>query len=197
MKYFIDTEFHEEPGIIHPISVGIVAEDGREWYGVLGTSDRSSRDFFDWGRCNDWVKQNVLAKEALADPRANEGSQLFGGDPKGHPYFSYRNRKDMADHLLKFIGTDKPEFWGYFSDYDWVVFCQLFGRMVDLPKGWPMFCLDLKQVMHLRGIARSELLEAFKPEHNALVDARWTRAAYDKVLSLCQKSAGSFGSWHP
>ncbi len=189
MKYWIDTEFHEEPGILHPISVGIVAEDGREWYAVLNPRDRFGVDYLSWDRCNDWVKQNVLTKEALADPRAREGSQLFGSDPTGFPYLRYHRRKDMADHILKFIGDDKPEFWGYFSDYDWVVFCQLFGRMLDLPKGWPRYCLDLKQIMHLTGVSRSQLPEAFKPEHNALVDARWTRAAWHKVQVEAQKNA--------
>ena len=39
----------------------------------------------------------------------------------------------------------KPQFYGYYSDYDWVVFCWLFGKMIDLPKGFPMFAFDLKQ----------------------------------------------------
>jgi len=33
------------------------------------------------------------------------------------------------------------------SDYDWVLFCSLFGRMIDLPKGFPMYCIDLKQTL--------------------------------------------------
>lgn len=41
----------------------------------------------------------------------------------------------------------KPEFYGYYADYDWVLFCSLYGRMLDLPKGFPMYCMDLKQMM--------------------------------------------------
>ena len=41
----------------------------------------------------------------------------------------------------------KPKFYGYYSDYDWVVFCWLFGKMIDLPKGFPMYCNDLKQIL--------------------------------------------------
>lgn len=26
---------------------------------------------------------------------------------------------------------------GYYADYDWVAFCQLFDRMIDLPKDFP------------------------------------------------------------
>lgn len=40
---------------------------------------------------------------------------------------------------------NQPEFYAYYADYDWVVFCSLFGRMIDLPKGFPMYCRDLKQ----------------------------------------------------
>lgn len=40
---------------------------------------------------------------------------------------------------------NQPKFYGYYSDYDWVLFCSLFGKMMDLPKGFPMYCLDLKQ----------------------------------------------------
>lgn len=42
------------------------------------------------------------------------------------------------------INFDYPKFYGYYSDYDWVVFCQLFGQMMDLPTGFPMYCRDLQ-----------------------------------------------------
>ena len=38
-----------------------------------------------------------------------------------------------------------PKFYGYYCDYDWVVFCWLFGKMIDLPKGFPMFAFDIQQ----------------------------------------------------
>lgn len=34
MKYFFDTEFHEDGRTIDLISIGIVAEDGREYYAI-------------------------------------------------------------------------------------------------------------------------------------------------------------------
>lgn len=40
-----------------------------------------------------------------------------------------------------------PKFYAYYADYDWVLFCSLFGRMIDLPKGFPMYCNDLKQIL--------------------------------------------------
>lgn len=34
---------------------------------------------------------------------------------------------------------------------DWVVFCQMFGTMLDLPNGWPMFCRDIRQFRSDKG----------------------------------------------
>ena len=39
----------------------------------------------------------------------------------------------------------KIQFYGYYSAYDHVALCWLFGKMIDLPKGFPMYTIDLKQ----------------------------------------------------
>jgi len=91
----------------------------------------------------------------------------------------------------------KPEFYAYYADYDWVVFCWLFGRMIDLPNGFPMYCTDLKQILdekvskvhiddgkgenlvHNRLSWIKTLPHYPDPkkygEHNALGDAKWAR----------------------
>lgn len=45
------------------------------------------------------------------------------------------------------VYNPKPVFYAYYADYDWVVFCQLFGKMNDLPDGFSQYCNDLKQIM--------------------------------------------------
>ena len=155
MKYWLDTEFSEQPCTIDLISIGIVSEDDRELYLV------SNR--FDPARCNKWVRKNVWPK--LPSPK--EWVSL--------PY--------IRDEVLRFVGDDKPEFWGYYADYDWVVFCWLFGTMVDLPKGWPMYCRDIKQLCDDLGNPR---LPPVRGEHNALADARWNRAAWE-MLDLMRR----------
>lgn len=85
--------------------------------------------------------------------------------------------------------TDKIEkgkgalvlFWGYYADYDWVVFCQLFGTMMDLPKGWPMYCRDLKQWSDTIGAPK---FEGPKGEHNALEDAKWNAKLYEHLRAI-------------
>ncbi len=80
---------------------------------------------------------------------------------------------------------NQPEFYAYYADYDWVVFCSLFGRMVDLPKGFPKYCLDLKQMMHDRGLTKQwtdHNCPKGNNEHHALADAIWNRKLYEKII---------------
>jgi 3' exoribonuclease, RNase T-like len=152
MKYFLDTEFIESGAgkPIQLISIGIVAEDGREFYAISWE--------FNWQDANDWVRANVLEKLELE--------------------IKPRSLGEIASAIVDFVGDDKPEFWGYYADYDWVVFCQIFGAMVDLPKGWPMYCRDLKQ---WSDAVDAPKFEAPKGEHNALVDAKWNVALYEHI----------------
>lgn len=147
MRYWFDTEFIEDGKTIDLMSIGVVSEDGREYYAEIEECDLS--------RADDWVKANVIP-------------HLTG---KRLP------RKVVALQLLSFIGTDKPEIWAYYADYDWVALCQIYGRMVDLPKGWPMFCRDVKQMDDLFG--SPALPKQTSTEHHALADARWTQEAWN------------------
>lgn len=111
------------------------------------------------GRASDWVRANVVPN-------------LTGNRTP---------RAQIARDLVVFAGQ-KPEFWAYYAAYDWVALCQLYGTMMDLPKGWPMFCLDLKQVVHMMG--GEYLPPQSEAEHNALADARWNRLAWDEMRAL-------------
>jgi hypothetical protein len=149
-RYFFDTEFIESgpKKPIQLISIGIVCEDGREFYAV--SSEFNEAD------ASDWVKANVL------------------------PHVAGANRMSldmMAGMIRSFVCDAKPEFWAYYADYDWVVFAQIFGTMMDLPKGWPMYCRDIKQECDRLG--NPKLPEQKSTEHNALADARWNKDAFE------------------
>lgn len=154
MRWYLDTEFWERPNQIDLISIGLVSEDGQELYYV--------NDEFDWNVCsNDWLQENVRP-ELL------------------HTHYSpYVTTRELIveDVLSNIPPSAAPQFWGYYADYDWVVFCWLFGAMVDLPKGYPMYCRDLKQWADMVGALKFE--GPNRGEHNALVDARWNRELYD------------------
>lgn len=165
MNYFFDTEFIEDGKTIELISLGIVAEDGREFYA-------ESYDF-DPEKALPWVRENVFPHlEVNPDARWDPALGLPSGfcPDHGHRhYFGYR--VDIRHELLRWIGNDKPVFWGYFPSYDWVVLCQLFGRMIDLPEGWPMRPNDIAQW----GV---RFPEQTSTKHNALNDARWVRDCF-------------------
>lgn len=88
-------------------------------------------------------------------------------------YCTIFNNKDA---LWALELDQEPEIWGYYADYDWVVLCQLFGTMMDLPKGFPMYCRDLKQECDRLGNPR---LPEQEVEHNALADAYWNKKAWE------------------
>lgn len=152
MKFFLDTEFSECQGSLKLISIGIVSGDGRRFYA-------ESADFKD-AECNAWVQKNVLPK--LVGPRIPN--------------------TEIARGIIKFIGSETPEFWGYYCDYDWVLLCWLFGTMVDLPRGWPMLCLDLQQSIHVRGFSKLDLPPQPANAHHALADAEWVRNAHAVIF---------------
>ena len=173
MKYFIDLEFSER-GPKHPIvpiSVAIVAEDDREFYAINSA-------WYGWRKphASDWVKDNVLSML----PTAASSDLSSGGSPRHAWEFSRIMSMDMMnEEIISFIGDDPdPEFWGNYADYDWVVFCQIFGAMIDLPTGWPMYCKDLKQLADEKGNPTLPDMPNCI-EHHALYDARETKYRYD------------------
>jgi hypothetical protein len=248
MKYFIDTEFlegnqdkrflgikyGETKPTIDLISIGIVCEDGREYYAI-------SKDFNlkeAWNRYdiikgdstmvksigdnqykikNYWIRENVL----LPIYR-----QYVSGDARNHIPFTYsgmkyvldtygKTNKQIAEEIKQFVGTKETienweeikdkmntQFYGYYSDYDWVVFCWLFGRMINLPKGFPMYCIDLQQESdriynikkeeYTKGGGRNFISKMSNHldyprqtnEHNALSDARWNYELYKFLQQL-------------
>ena len=167
MKYFLDTEFNEDGRTIDLISIALVCEDGREFYAI-------NRDA-ELHRVNDWVRKNVLPH------LPSYGSTLW------------KPRREIAHALTMFVnlGQGKPEFWGYYADYDWVILCQCFGTMMDLPEGWPKFCRDLKQLSVDLGSPKHP--PDPEGEHDALIDARWNRDLYnflDNVRPIYQAEKG-------
>ena len=103
----------------------------------------------------------------------------------------------------------KPVFYAYYADYDWVVFCWLFGDMMSLPDGFPMYCIDLKQIFDEKAdkfltdnlkepIVSSDWHKNYavdnlkseknyptqENEHNALDDAKWNKKLHEFIKSI-------------
>lgn len=157
MRIWFDTEFYEDGRTIELISIGLVREDGAELY--LESEHAESL-----AASTEWLSANVL-------PHIRNDA------------VARRSRPEMRDEIRRFA-SERPEFWAYFADYDWVVLCQLFGRMIDLPKGWPMYCRDLKQLADERDTTLPVFRDSSRPAHNALADALECR---DRHLWLLQR----------
>lgn len=168
MRYFYDCEFIEDGRTIDLVSIGVVSEDGREFYAVSTE--------FDPARAGRWVRANVLDK--LPNPSSK----------------AWRSRDRIREDLVEFfLDGDDPDYaqpgqvelWAWVGAYDHVVLCQLWGDMTALPRFMPRYTRELKQMWECAG--SPELPALPDDAHNALADARHNLAKYQMVRA-CQSS---------
>ena len=161
MKVFFDTEFtglHQNTTLI---SIGLVDENGREFYAELIDYDQTQVD--------DWLQDNVIAN--LNGKNRSTTEQL---------------RYDLAEWLSAY---DKVEMWSDCLSYDWVLFNNIWGHAFDIPKNVYYIPFDICTMMKLKGvdpdINREEYAFNAVPEtaqkHNALWDAQVIRACYENL----------------
>lgn len=172
MRYWYDTEFIEDGVSIELLSIGIVAEDGREFYAENGEADLR--------KASPWVVEHVLPNMWSQQPCANRPSPWASGKVVGG-FLQYREIRDAIKDFCNPCKYGIPEFWADYAAYDHVALCQLFGMMVQLPPNYPMYTRDLRQEIDRAGIEPATQLVG---NHNALSDARWVR---DSHLWLEQK----------
>jgi hypothetical protein len=152
MRFFYDCEFIEDGSTIELVSIGMVDENGREFYAVSTE--------FDPSRAIDWVRRNVLDKlPAPSDP-------------------VWRSLARIRDDLLAFLTEpgEPVELWAWMSAYDHVALCQLWGAMPALPRAIPRYTHELRQ--RWDDVGRPELPPKPPGSHDALVDARYNLARW-------------------
>jgi len=173
-RIFYDTEFLEDGHTIGLISIGMIAEDGRELYLVNEAIDDDEK-LNDRIRRHPWLMANVIPHLPL---RENHGRPSHGAPAGGRGFFLLDrddrrvvSRRYIRNAVRDFIlATPDPQLWAWYAAYDHVVLAQLFGAMINLPAGIPMFTNDLKQECVRLGNPR--LREQESGQHNALADAR-------------------------
>jgi len=257
MKFFLDTEFIEGfkkpiswlPTIdnfnkpyhsIQLISIGLVCEDGREYYAISNEFKISDASKWVWDNVLHGIYKELLSKENyartyhwdLVEPfnkktlatlikwHGKSNAQIaneilnfvhgytteFGFDTGG----TYVQDANYWNLLRKTEPASPPVFYANYADYDWVLFCSLFGNMMDLPKGFPMYCRDLKQMLDEKQEATQNVQrigwvevkrrnlnteDAFDikmmshfpqqtNEHNALSDAKFNLELYNFIQKL-------------
>lgn len=176
MRFFFDTEFIEDGRTIDLISIGIIAEDNRQYYAINRNCDLE--------KANDWVKQNVISQLPSCNHPAWKTKDAIAFEVMA--FLKQENESELYYHTFESLKnlevTEKPEIWAYYADYDWVCFCQLFGTMIDLPSCFPMYCRDIKQLCD--DLGNPQLPKQQEGEHNALQDAIWNKQAYEFLVNL-------------
>lgn len=167
MRFFYDTEFIEDGRTIDLVSIGAVDEDGNEFYAISTE--------FDPEPAIAWVRRNVLEK--LPGP----------SDP------AWRSRERIRADLLAFLTAGLPaggavELWAWYSAYDHVVLCQLWGAMPALPRAIPRFSKDLRQ--RWDDVGRPKLPAAGPDQHDALADARHNLARWQAMAQATAARTG-------
>lgn len=217
MKYFLDTEFLEgtqkswfgrnTKPTIDLISIGIVAEDGREYYAI--SKDFNLKEAWSRFQLEDdisvgvrigclpnkkkvyWIRENVL-KNLFINPNYFASELMTYKEFKKLINKYGKSNKQIAEEINEFTNEtnvnkgQSPKFYGYYADYDWVVFCWLFGKMIDLPKGFPMYCIDLKQTLD----EKAESLTSFELSKLAHTDVvkHNVYSTYDTGVLKCSKT---------
>lgn len=190
-RYFHDWEFLEDGRTIRPISVGIISEDGHEYYAVF--ADMPVEGI----ASHPWLMANVVPHLPQLSPPVDFSLPSVGTSRArrlAHDMNIDLHHPDVkplhviAAEVREFLraGGGPVELWGYYSSYDHILLCQLWGRMVDLPAGIPMLTLDVQQEALRLGLENS-LPRQVGGEHHALADARWTRDAWAYLVA---KSSG-------
>ena len=231
MKFFYDSEFIEGflpnriLGISLPnwlskrrhaidlISISIVAEDGDTYTAI-------SREY-NYDDASDWVKKNVI--EPLYVHTVHGDNRNFLDVHNFHKAYGQSN-KVIAEDIELFIFSKMPakamevdgnmtlikhltdvHLYGYFSAYDHVLLSSLFGAMMDLPNGFPMYTIDLKQMLDekvekivsslgwtdknmsledkLNYIKAHPTFPKLEQEHLCFYDAKWNK----KLLEFLEK----------
>jgi hypothetical protein len=168
VRFFYDCEFIEDGVTIDLVSIGVVDEEGREFYAVSTE--------FDPDRAGPWVRQNVLPK---LPPPADS---------------AWRSRAGIRRDLLAFLGVDgtetgppEIELWAWIAAYDHVALAQLWGSMPALPRALPRFTRDLRQ--RWEDVGRPRLPQPPATAHDALADAKHNLARW-RVIDAERRRLG-------
>jgi 3' exoribonuclease, RNase T-like len=187
MRVWYDTEFLEDGKTIELISIGMVREDGEEYYAVVDQPAITMLRI----QQHEWLRENVLP--SLPTKTTEDGSFTFI-DPT-HP--DVKKKRVIAQEVRDFIvGTPESEWqgqhrkraadlWAWYGAYDHVALCWLWGPMSELPPGVPMYTNDIKQECVRLGDPKMPV-QRTGTAHNALEDARHNRRMHEYLEAVAR-----------
>lgn len=173
---FFDFEFTGLHQNTTPVSIGMIVESPSD--APLG--DWIYREFLDYDetQVDEWIEAHVISNlwgdPAIAGTRGSIAAEL-------------------RDWLAQF---DRVHMWGDCLSYDWMLFCELFGGAMHIPKNVHYIPFDLCTLLLAAGIDPDIDREHFAgilpsdEKHNALWDADTIRACYARASHMIRAAHG-------
>ncbi len=160
MKLFFDTEFTELRADAQLLSIGMVDETGKMFYSEIENPKLL--------RTSPWIAENVISH--FTKER------------------TFPNYPMLRKQLEEFLGRyEQVELWSDCLAYDFVLFNQLWGGAMQVPKNIYYIPFDICTVFKLRGvdpdINREEFSGLTGVKHNALHDALVIKSCYEKLMA--------------
>ena len=204
---FLDSEFtglHQGTTLI---SIGLVSECGKTFYAELNDYDKSQVD--------EWIQTNVIDNLIMSEPPEGEDECYEATRHKDNPigndlYKSYSlklrcNKAELKVELEKWLSQfGNIEIWSDCLAYDWVLFCEIFGGALNIPKNVFYIPFDMATLFKANRIdpdidrekaAAAAFSENGEPlffdeegnmikplKHNALWDAKVIKINYMKLI---------------
>lgn len=176
-KIFFDTEFsglHQNTTLI---SIGLVAEDGRTFYGEFTD--------YDMAQVDDWIYDNVIRRLELGGFEIDIDYKPYSA--KVEIRAEKRVVENALSHWLECFEGETLEMWSDCLAYDWVLFCDLFGGALNIPDCVYYIPFDLATLFKVKGVDPDINREEYAglsggQKHNALHDARVIKACYEKAM---------------
>jgi hypothetical protein len=171
-RVFYDTEFREDGHTIDLLSIGLVRETGESYYAVVSDADWEAVKKDAWLLENVWpgmpvsgLKRKMYTAGGGVKERIDYAGVLDTRNALVKPKWVIAN--EVRDFLTETPGL---ELWAWYAAYDHVALAQLWGKMIGLPKGVPMWTNDLRQEAERLG--NPVMPEQEDGVHNALADAQ-------------------------
>jgi hypothetical protein len=132
---FLDTEFSGLHQNAQLISLALVPDDGPWFYAVFTDVDTTA--------LSPWHQENMVPHLMLTDDQL---AQLPAGT------YLQDTRENITASLLNYLaGFDQVTMWADVPAYDWVLFCELFGGALFLPKNIHYIVRDLAMLLEIKG----------------------------------------------
>lgn len=186
-KIFFDCEFTGLKKDADLISIGLISDNGKEFYAEFTDFNKSKIDDLNW------ITQNVLNNTIAFG--SSDLLDIVTDETTYHKGTKLQILSELLDWLDQF---EEIQMISDVCHYDYVLFIDIFGTAFDLPDKISACCHDINQDIadyymvsdaEAFDISREEILTkngmlALGDKHNSLYDARVIKYIYEIIKGI-------------